>query len=95
MYLPGIQQGLDATGHAGGTFNQTLATNMANMFEEIGSSFDSPGALINASHGRDVGLGAGMVNRPVTHIRVGNVYDTQRRRRNGLVESYATSELGT
>jgi hypothetical protein len=94
MYLPGIAQGLDATGHMGSPFNQTLATNLAGMFDSIAASFDAPGQLINASQGRDTGVAQGWVNRPVTHIRVGNVYDTQRRRRNGLTESYATEELG-
>jgi hypothetical protein len=31
----------------------------------------------------------------VTEIRVGDVYDTQRRRRNGLTESYSTATLVT
>lgn len=93
MYLPGIQQGLDATGRIGSPFNQTLATNLAAMFASINASFDAPGVVVNASQGKDTGLATGMVNRPVTHIRVGNVYDTQRRRRNGFTEIYATDEI--
>lgn len=93
MYLPGIQQGLDATGHVGSPFNQTLATNLASFFNAINGSIDAPGVVVNASQGRDTGLAQGWVNRPVTHVRIGNVYDTQRRRRNALTEIYATDEI--
>lgn len=93
MFLPGIQQGLDATGHMGSPFPQTLATNLAAMFATIESSFDVVGQLINASQGRIAIGGTAPLNRDVTHIRVGNVYDTQRRRRNQLTEIYSTDEI--
>lgn len=94
MYLPGVSVGIDGTGHLAPGSNQTIATNLANFFEELEASMDVQGQLINASHGRAPFLGSTATNRAVTHIRVGNVYDTQRRRRNSLVEAYATSEIG-
>jgi hypothetical protein len=93
MFIPGVQQGLDATGHMGSPYPQTLATNLAAFFADIQSSFDVVGQLINASQGRIVAGGTGPLNRAVTHVRVGNVYDTQRRRRNQLSEVYSTDEI--
>jgi uncharacterized protein YqgV (UPF0045/DUF77 family) len=93
MYLPGIALGIDGTGHFPPGSNQGVADRLAAMFNTIEASFDIAGQVINASQGRDTGLFEGKVNRAVTHIRVGNVYDTQRRRRNQLVESYATAAL--
>ena len=52
-----------------------------------------PGQLINASHPPVVIGGPSPVNKVVTTIKVGNVYDTQRRRRNALAESYAAATL--
>lgn len=94
MFIPGVAISIDGTGHLAPGQNQTIATGLANMFASIAGSVDNPGTLINASQGRDTGLATGMTNRAVTHVRVGNVYDTQRRRRNALVESYATDEIG-
>jgi hypothetical protein len=66
---------------------------MANFFASVNGSTDAPGILVNASQGADREIASGRINRPVTHIRVGNVYDTQRRRRNALTEVYATDEI--
>jgi hypothetical protein len=93
MYLPGVAAGLDGTGHIAPGVNATLATGMANFFAAVNGSTDAPGILVNASQGADREVASGRVNRPVTHIRVGNVYDTQRRRRNALTEVYATDEI--
>jgi len=48
--------------------------------------------VILASAGRGT-AGTGARNEPVTRIRVGNVYDTQRRRRNQLAETYVSANL--
>lgn len=92
MYLPGIAIPLAGTGHLAVGQNSGVATKLATFFNTIESSFDG-GQVINASHGRAPFLGSTAVNRYVSHIRVGDVYDTQRRRRNSLVESYATAAL--
>lgn len=93
MYLPGIAAGLDTTGHIGGTQHQNIANRLAAFFNEVEASIDVQGQVINASHGRAPFTGSTATNRAITHVRVGNVYDTQRRRRNALTESYATAAL--
>jgi len=93
MFIPGIASGLDTTGHATTGYNATIANNLKTFFDEIDASFDAPGTLINASHPAPVIGGPSPVNKSVTLIRVGNVYDTQRKRRNALAESYASATL--
>jgi hypothetical protein len=92
MYLPGI--GVSIAGNTGTASTSTLqntANNMKTFFNAINGSFDQPGKVITASKGRTVGLVGGMVNRPITSVKIGNVYDTQRRRRNQLVEQFVTA----
>jgi hypothetical protein len=91
MYLPGVSATVDATGHIGGTVPQLIATGLATFFNTINASFDAPGSVINASKGHKNFLGAGARNVPVNGVRVGNVYDTQRRRRNALAETYSNA----
>ena len=91
MYLPGISAGLAANGHLDQTFCGTVATSLATFFNTINSSFEAPGRAINASKGHEKLLGVGARNVPINGVRVGNVYDTQRRRRNALAETYSTA----
>jgi len=93
MFIPGPASGLDTTGHSTTGYNQTIATNLKTFFDDLNGSFDTPGQLINASHPPVVIGGPSPINKVVTTIKVGNVYDTQRRRRNNLVESYAAATL--
>lgn len=95
MYLPGVNQQVDATGHIAGSYAQTLANNLRLLFSNINSQIPDPDGVVNASRGHKASLGIGARNVPVNGIRVGTVYDTQRRRRNGLQEVYATSALVT
>lgn len=88
MYLPGICDAVDATGHINSVVAQNIANNLATFFNTLNASFDVPGEVINASKGKAALLGAGARNVPVNGVRVGNVYDTQRRRRNSLAETY-------
>lgn len=91
MYLPGIKYPVNNTGHLDQTFCQTVATNLAAFFNTINGSFDAPGEVINASRGHKALLGTGARNVQVNGVRVGNVYDTQRRRRNALAETYSSA----
>jgi hypothetical protein len=93
MFIPGVASGLDTTGHATTGYAQTIATNLKTFFDDLNGSFDAPGQLINASHPSSIPSGALPLNKLVTTIKVGNVYDTQRRRRNALAESYASATL--
>lgn len=93
MYLPGQSYGLDATGHLSGSDTARCALGLRNFLDAAETATDSPGYIINASKGR-VGIPyAAPVNRRVTMVRVGDVVDTQRRRRNALTEAYAESSL--
>lgn len=93
MFIPGVASGLDSTGHATTGYNQTIATGLKTFFDDLNGSFDMPGQLINASHPPIVIGGPSPINKLVTMVKVGNVYDTQRKRRNALAETYASSTL--
>jgi hypothetical protein len=93
MYLPGQSYGLDGTGHISGSDTARTALGLRTFLDAAETATDSPGYIINASKGR-VGIPyAAPVNRRVTMVRVGDVFDTQRRRRNALTEAYAESSL--
>lgn len=91
MYLPGVSGGIDSTGHLTGTYTQQIATNLATFFNGVNALASNPGVVINASRGQKNFAGLGARNVPINGIRVGNVYDTQRRRRNALAETYSTA----
>lgn len=91
MFLPGVSEGVDTTGHIGTTACQAIATGLATFFNTINASTDQPGQVINASKGRANLAGIGARNVPVNGVRIGNVYDTQRRRRNQLTEVYSNA----
>lgn len=89
MYLPGISASVDSTGHIATADTLAIANNLKTFFLALNSSFDQPGFVVTASQGSKVNIFNGPVNRIVTGVKVGNVYDTQRRRRNELVEAYS------
>lgn len=91
MYLPGVNAAIDGTGHIISPAPQNIATKLSEFFNAINGSFDAPGEVINVSRGHKAQLGLGARNVPVNGIRVGNVYDTQRRRRNQLAEQYVNA----
>lgn len=91
MYLPGITQNIDATGHISGAWTSQAATKLAAFFNTIDSSIDAPGHAINVSRGHKKLLGVGARNVKINGVRIGNVYDTQRRRRNALAETYSAA----
>lgn len=91
MYLPGISSPLSADGHLLQSQCQNIATNLAAFFNGLDASIDRPGHVINVSRGHKKLLGVGARNVSVNGVRVGNVYDTQRRRRNALAETYSTA----
>ena len=94
MFLPGVMAPISANGKISSVDRDAIATNLQTMFTSINADAAIPGALINASRGRNLGLLDDMpVNRYVQDILVGNVYDTQRRRRNQLQEDYVSREI--
>lgn len=101
MYLPGLNPTLStSTGKISSTDAGTIATNFKTFLDAVNAASGSGGKVILASHGHRGGgpppdpyLYAGMVNTLVTGCRVGDVIDTQRRRRNELPEVYTTRVL--
>lgn len=93
MFLPGFGTTPDTTARISSTDVGTIATNLETMFEGINTDLGIRGDIINASFGRTTPTPATGVNAKVTSIRVGNVLDTQRRRRNALGESYTTKTI--
>ena len=91
MYLPGICAPVDSTGHISVGSCQGIATKLAAFFDTINSSVDSPGHTVNASKGSKALLYVNGVTIPTNGVRVGNVYDTQRRRRDSLAEVYSAA----
>lgn len=93
MYLPGVSVAPDATGHVPTATANSIATTLRTFFDNIETAAGSPGYVINASKGRPGVPFTAPINKRVTMVRVGNVYDTQRRRRNGLTEIYSSATL--
>lgn len=93
MYLPGINIAVTSNGKIGLTDTQAVANALRTFLDGAESAVNSPGYVINASKGRPGVPFAAPVNRRVTQVKIGTVYDTQRRRRNALTEEYATAVL--
>jgi hypothetical protein len=69
------------------------------MLQAINATTATDNVIVLASHGQlnkdgtiKVG-GRAAVTKAVQTVKMGDVYDTQRRRRNGLVEVYQTASL--
>lgn len=92
MYLPATTTGVLTTGHISTTAAQDVANGLRTFLDGAESAANSPGYVMNTSQGR-VSPAAAPVNRRVTTVRVGTVLDTQRRRRNGLTETYMSAAL--
>lgn len=93
MYLPGINTAVDTSGHVTTGYPATLAGNLKTFMDTVNASSDVGGRVILASEGRTAPAVGPPVNKFVTTLKIGNTYDTQRRRRNDLVETYVTSTL--
>jgi hypothetical protein len=91
MYIPGVKWNIDGTGHLDTGAVSSLGTKLTQFVNAVNALTPRPGVVINASRGHAKLGGQGARNVPVNGIRVGNVYDTQRRRRNALAETYWTS----
>lgn len=92
MYLPGISAGVQATGKLDSFTRDGIATNLKTFFDACYNDADLPGNPVLISVGRGPLHTDGNIRR-VTQIKVGDVYDTQRRRRNALTEAYKTLQV--
>jgi hypothetical protein len=101
MYLPGIAQPLQANGTLAAADALKVANGFKTFLDAVNVAVSGDGRVILASQGRRVKNAQGeyepvpgtAVNANVNRVRVGSVYDTQRRRRNDLVEVYQTATL--
>lgn len=93
MFIPGVSIGIQSDGHIGTGGPANIASSLATFFSNVNSSLDGPGLVVNASKGRQAPLIGPGVTSYVTAVQVGNVYDTQRRRRNQLAESYSSANI--
>lgn len=92
IYLPSLRAGTDVDGRFPSAQRDAMATAAKTMFDGLNTAAENAGyaetnALCVAS---GVGLGS---NPDVRNIRIGDVIDTQRRRRDSIVEAYTTREL--
>jgi hypothetical protein len=90
MYLPGVNHAFDTTGAISSANRLATANALKTFFDTINASTTVSNDVINASKGRIGVPFANAISRKVTAVRVGSVYDTQRRRRNNLPEVYST-----
>lgn len=88
MYLPGVTTGVEADGKILSSKITTLSTNLETFFQAVLTAAPPPDVVILAAKGTGALPALNAQNEPVIGIRVGDVMDTQRRRRNSLVESY-------
>ena len=94
MYLPGIAVLVEnTTGKIPSVTVGTIADNLKTFFDALANDADIPGELILAAKSSGPLNVIPAQNDYVETIRVGNVIDTQRRRRNGLVETYTSRVL--
>lgn len=96
MYLPGVAKPFGMDGKIPGANVSAIATNLKTFFTAVNASSATNNVVVLASQGSlnadgtpKVG-GSAPITKAVTGLKVGNVYDTQRRRRNGLQENYTT-----
>lgn len=79
---------VSSTGKINGTGPSTLSSRLSDYIDTLNVALDTwtPGyrMVVASSKG---------TNAPVTAIRVGDVLDTQRKRRNGLVETYVENAV--
>jgi hypothetical protein len=95
MYLPGVDVAIsDLTGTTTTSNTDSISLALQVMFNAIRDDAGIPDMPILASKGRTVAPTSPPVNREIRQIAVGNVYDTQRRRRNNLVEVYSLRNIG-
>lgn len=101
MYLPGINHAVGTNGQIGTTQALATANGVKALVDAINAAAPPGERVILASQGRRTKNADGSysvvpgtaVNAVVDRIRVGSVYDTQRRRRNQLVETYQSAAV--
>jgi hypothetical protein len=93
MYLPGFAGTINGSGKVDWDQVGSISTNLKTFFDSFADDADVPDQLILAAKGTGIDAALNAQNDYVETIRVGDVVDTQRRRRNGLNETYVSKVL--
>lgn len=93
MYLPGVTHGVGSDGHISAGSIGPHADVLKTFFDGVNTDLGIRGQVINASFGRAGTPPTVGVNKEITQILLGNVFDTQRRRRNALAETYTARAI--
>ena len=93
MYLPGIASLPGANGKLSSTVTGNIATQIETFFNGVRAHADIPDDPILAAKGTGLFPELTAQNDYIETLKVGDVIDTQRRRRNGLSEVYVTKTL--
>lgn len=92
MFLPGVHIAIGADGRADSGALGTCATAFNTFLSQVNQSADVPDQLILVSHESVLPLRDSR-NKYVEHVKFGNVFDTQRRRRNAINEVYINRDV--
>jgi hypothetical protein len=93
MYLPGISSSPGTSGKLSSTVAGNIATQCETFFNGVRAHADIPNTPILVAKGTGLFPELTAQNDYIQTIRVGDVIDTQRRRRNGLAEIYINKTL--
>lgn len=93
MYLPGISKLVTGDGRMSTTDATTIKTNFRTFINAVNTNNDHGyKVIVNSAAKTTTPTHAAEINE-VTGVRIGTVFDTQRRRRNGLIEQYQSQTL--
>lgn len=90
MYLPGINAGVDADARIAGGTRTTIAAGFQTFLNAVNAIGVGGGNFVHVASFKGTGI-----DRPVTKLLLGDLYDTQRRRKNALTEQYTTVPVTT
>jgi len=93
MYLPGYVGAITGNGKVSSLQTGELATQFETFFNGIRAHADIPNTPILAAKGTGLFPELTAQNDYIEKIKIGDVIDTQRRRRNGLAETYVLKTL--
>lgn len=96
MYLPGVGLGIGVDGRIDTSLMTSLLNNLKTFYDAVNDVAPvngvQPSIVLQSAQTTGVPAHDALMS-VITGFKVGNVYDTQRRRRNQLVETYQTRAL--
>ena len=93
MYLPGISAKVETNGKISSVNLGNIADGLKTFFDALTGHIDIPDQLILAAKGTGPFPALTAQNDYVETIKIGDVIDTQRRRRNAMTETYTSRVL--